>query len=212
MSDSSIAPGAAENRDERGRLKPKTIQWILIALSITVFFCVITIFILFSKVSTTQGYSTLEDSVSSLSKQFKTNSYLNPLHFATEWDRSFSLIPQILDSSTNYTDLYDTSTSNYFTWSSPYGGYGACEINLWRENCKKCQFSVVGTLNRGALYPTKNFTTSPSITNTMHFNFVLAQGSNSLGVSLALIGDSSQGSVHFTISNLVYCYVFGVQT
>jgi len=33
-------------------------------------------------------------------------------------------------SNTNYTDLYDSSTSNYFLWSSQSGGYGTCEFAL----------------------------------------------------------------------------------
>jgi len=212
-SDSLIARGAADNQTEKKGLKRKIVQWILIALSITVLFCVIAIFVLFSKVSTIQDYSTLEDSVSSLSKQFKTNSYLNPLHFATEWDKSFNLTPQTLDSNTNYTDLYDASTPDYFTWSSQSGGYGTCQFYLWFKNCQKCQVSVKGTVNYVALYPIRNFTTSTSssITYLVDFNFVLAHGSNLFGVSLALIGDSSQGPVSFTITSSAVCYVFGVQ-
>jgi len=215
LSDSSIARGDANNRIEKEGVKPKTIQWILITLIITVLFCVITIFILFSKLSTVQNnYSTLEDSVSSLQKQLKTNSYLNPLYFTTSWQKTYSLTPQALDSNLNYTDLYDTSTSDYFTWSSQSGGYGTCEFGLWIKNCPKCQFSVKGTLNRVALYPTRNFTTSTSssITYLVDFNFVLSQDSNLLGVSLALIGDSSQGPVSVTITNSAYCYISGIQT
>jgi len=208
LSDSSISQGAADRHSEKG-LKPKAIKWILVALSTTTLFCVVTIFILFSKL---KDHSTLEDSVSSLNKQFKTNAYLNPLEFSTEWDKSFSLTPQTLDSNTNYTDLYGSSTSTYFLWNSQSGGYGTCEFVFWIENCNKCQFSVKGALNRAALYPLKNFTTSSSLAYTVDFNFVLAQSSNSLGVSLALIGDSSQGPVPVTISNLAYCSVFGVQT
>ena len=208
MSESSIPQGASDSHNEKEGLKPKAVMWILAALTITTLFCVITIFVLFSKLG---DYSMLEDSVSSLQKQFKTNSHLNPLEFSTEWERSFSLTPQT-DSNTNYTDVYNASTSHAFTWSSKYGGYGTCEFHFWIEICKDCQFSVKGTVNGIALYPVKSFTKSSSLINSINFNFVLAQGSNSLGVSLALIGDSSQDPVPITMSNLAFCYVFGVQT
>jgi len=215
MSDSSIARGAADNKGEKEGLKPKTIQWILIILTITVIFCIVTIFILFSKLSTAQNnYSDLQDSVSSLNKQFKTNNYLNPLYFGTSWPQTYSLTPQTLDSNLNYTSLLDGSSSNYFNWNSQNGGYGTCQFGINVKNCPRCQFTVVGALNKGYLYPPgRNFTTSTSsITYTMNYNFVLAQGSNSIGLSFALIGDSSQGPVSVTVTNSAYCYVFGVQT
>ncbi len=216
LSDSQIARGAALNGGEKGGLKPKTIQWILIALVITVLFCVVTIFVLFSKLSTVRNnHLDLEDSVSSLDKQFKTNNYLNPVYSYNSWQKSYSLTPQTFDSSTNYTDMYDTSTANYFTWSTQSGGYGTCELWILVKDCNRCQFAVTGSLNKGALYPTKNFTTSwtsTSLTYTFHFNFVLAQGSNTFDASFALIGDSSQGSTSVSTSNSVECYVFGAQS
>ncbi len=215
MSDSSIERGDAEKQDRKEGLKPKAIQWILIALTITTLFCIITIFILFSKLSTAQNnYSDLEDSVSSLNKQFKTNKYLNPLQFSTEWEKSFSLTPQILDSNTNYTDLTDSSSSHYFMWDTQSGGYGTCQFLLWIDNCINCQFSIMGAINRAALYPLKKITTSsnPRIAYQMNFNFVLAQGSNTFGISTALIGDPSQDPVSVTITSSPTCYVFGVQS
>ena len=203
MSDSELARGVAQNRGEKGVLKPKAIQWIVIALAITVLFCVVTIFVLFSKLNT-------------VSEQFKTNNYLNPFYFTTSWQQTYGLTPQVLDSNLNYTDLYDDYTAKkYFTWNSQNGGgYGTCEFDLWIKNCDNCHFTVVSGLNGGYLYPSKNITTNTISTTTykMTFNFVLAQGSNVLGVSLALIGDSSKGPLYVQMANSAYCYVFGVQS
>ena len=198
MSDSSIARGAA------GKKQVFNSKCVLITLSIALTLSIITICILFSQIGT------LKDNYSSLNKKLDTNIYLNPSEVSKSYDQRFTLTPQALDSDTKWEDFLLPQTASSFMWYSPAGGYGTCKFDISASLiCSQCQIAVKGAINKADLSPVYSFTGQ---TQTLSLNFILSEGWNNLGASLALIGDPSSGIYGFSATNTISCHVFGAQT
>jgi len=209
MSGSSVPRGVNESQPRKEDSRAKFTNWILIALSVTVIFCIITIFVLLSKVSS------LQENYSLLNTKYDKNLYLNPTKREDGFNKNYTLTPQTLDSQTTFTDITPSYDPESFKWNSPAGGYGTCEVYISTRSCENCQFALKANINNEDLYPSVHSFTMGSAsgdnTATVQIKFVLAQSSNLLGLSLALIGDPNQGDVTFFFFNVVTCYLFGVE-
>ena len=204
MSDSSIAQRAAARQDQKEDSGPKLTKKTLVAFSLTLIFCVVTILVLISQVIS------LQNAYTSLSATLETNPHLNPEPFTNIWGKTLLLTPQALDSNTTFVDMITPTMAQYFTWSSQTGGYGTCKFSMSIKSCTGCQFALKGSINYDNLYPIHNFTiTSDTIGASVNLNFVFGASSNNLGASLALIGDPSQGSVSLYASVNAACKIFG---
>jgi len=210
ISDPSLTVGHDDTRAQKANSRAKIINAILIILAAAVIVSAITIFTLSSKISSVQDdYDSLQKTVSDLSKKFDKNPYLVPLQFYNQWNTDFTMIPQTLDTTTKYTSVIPDDFKKALTWQAQTGGYGTCQFILLFKNCIGCQVSVKGSVS-GSLIPIYNFQVQSSTSGyLMNWNFVLAEYQNTLGVSLALIGDASQGEVKFSAQTSVDCSVFG---